>query len=419
MGIDLYPHQLKAIGELDTGSILCGGVGSGKSRTSLAYFFVRVCGGGLKINGHGTHGPMKRPTDLYIITTAKKRDSHDWEHEAARFGLSTDQEISFDGVKVVIDSWNNIKKYAKVERAFFIFDEQRLVGSGAWVKAFLTIAKNNDWILLSATPADTWMDYVPVFIANGFYRNRSEFTNEHVVYSRFSKFPKVEKYLNEFRLQRHQRDILVEMPYPKSTVRHVEEVIVPYDLELFNTIMKRRWNPWKARPIREAGEYFHCMRRAVNGDIGRLKAIVELTRKHPKLIVFYNFNYELDVLRTLNEILRYPVAELNGHNHDPVPDSEKWVYLVQYTSGAEAWNCIETDAMAFYSLNYSYRVQEQAMGRIDRLDAPFKDLWYYRLRSTAPIDLAVLKALKAKKTFNKNMWTNTSWKEEKDGSRSD
>lgn len=404
MNVDLYPHQLKAIGQLETGSILCGGVGSGKSRTSLAYFFLRVCGGSLKINGVGETRSMLRPRDLYIITSAKKRDSLDWEEEAILFGLSTDAFASFDGVRVTVDSWNNVQKYENLKNTFVIFDEQRVVGSGAWVKAFLKIARNNAWILLSATPGDTWMDYVPVFIANGFYRNKSEFVEEHVVYSRFAKYPKVEKYLNEFKLRKLRDSILVDMPYPRGTVRHIENIVVPYNVELFNRVMKDRWNPYKGRPIREAGEYFSVMRRVVNSDLRRLTAIVDLSFKHPRLIVFYNFNYELEILRILGDIIEVPVAEWNGHKHEPVPEAERWVYLVQYSAGAEAWNCTETDAIAFYSLNYSYRVLEQAMGRIDRLDTLYTDLYYYQIRSTAQIDIAIMKALKQKKTFNQSMW---------------
>ena len=197
MSVQLDGNQLLALEQLKSGSILCGGVGSGKSRTSLAYFTVKECKGGL--NGE----PMKDPKNLYIITTAKKRDSKEWEDEFPPF--------PFDEIDICIDSWNNIGKYADVKDSFFIFDEQRLVGSGAWVKAFLKISKSNHWILLSATPGDTWMDYIPVFIANGFYKNRTEFIRRHVVYSRFAKFPKVDHYVETGRLLRLRKSILVNM----------------------------------------------------------------------------------------------------------------------------------------------------------------------------------------------------------------
>ena len=412
MRVDLYPHQLEALDKLENGSILCGGVGSGKSITSLAYFFVKVAGGGININGVGEAANFKRPTDLYIITTAKKRDSLDWEKECVRFGLGPDPLASFEGCLVTIDSWNNIGKYKDVRHGFFIFDEQRLVGSGAWVKSFLKIAKTNAWILLSATPGDTWMDYVPVFIANGFYRNKSEFTERHVVYSRFSKYPKIDRYIETARLERLRKQLLVEMPFERTTVRHVKQVLVPYDKELFAKIMKKRWNPYKDKPIQEAGEYFHVMRRAVNSDPSRVEAIGELTKKHPRLIIFYNFNYELEMLRKLKE-KGHVVAEWNGFRHQPVPEGDKWIYLVQYTSGSEGWNCTRTDATAFYSLNYSYRVLEQSQGRIDRINTLYTDLYYYMLRSNAPIDLSILKALKDKKNFNEKDWLVTNGKQPK------
>lgn len=400
MTISLYKHQIDAVRQLETGSILCGGVGSGKSRTSLVYFYTRVCGGGLNINGVGEPYPMKRPRDLYIITTARKRDSLDWEEEALKFGLFPDRENSREGVMLTVDSWNNIGKYTQIRNAFFILDEQRLVGSGAWVKSFLAIAKNNSWILLSGTPGDTWMDYIPVFVANGFYKNRTEFLREHAVYNRYSKYPKVDRWMGVERLERHRKDILVEMPFERHTTRHTKNEIVTYDKDLFNVVMKDRWNPWKQRPIRESGEYFHAMRKVVNSDLSRLAKIVDLTMAHDRLIVFYNFDYELEILRILPDILEIPVAELNGHKHDDLPEGDRWVYLVQYTSGSEAWNCTTTNAIAFYSLNYSYRVLEQAKGRIDRLDTEYEDLYYYMLRSMAPIDLAIVKALARKQNFN-------------------
>ena len=400
VNVELGNHQRKALGRLDNGSILCGGTGSGKSRTAIAYFVIKECGGQIKINGEGETKPMKTPKDLYIITTAKKRDTLDWDGEAARFGLSRDRDISVGGIRVKVDSWNNISKYTDVERAFFIFDEQRLVGSGAWVKSFYKIVAKNRWILLSATPGDTWMDYIPVFVANGFYRNRTEFLRRHAVYNRYSKYPKVDRYIEEGRLKRFRNQLLVPMPYLKHTTRIRKNVLVEYDKERFNRVMKERWHIFEERPIRNTSELFYLMRRVVNSDNSRLEALEGLWERHKRIIVYYSFDYELEALRGLKTRLNTIVAEWNGHKHEEVPKTEEWIYLVQYISGSEAWNCIETDTMVFYSLNYSYRMIQQAEGRIDRYNTPFKELYYYTLRSGSPIDLAILKALRAKKTFN-------------------
>jgi len=400
MAIELYPHQLKAVRELSNGKILCGGVGTGKSRTAIAYYFFKEAQGMIKLNGVGETAPMKTPKDLYIITTAKKRDSLDWMGECALFMLSGDRQYSFGNVKVTIDSWNNIKNFKEVKDAFFIFDEQRLVGSGAWVKSFIKIAKKNRWILLSATPGDTYMDYIPVFVANGFYNNRTEFIHRHVVYNNFSKYPKIDHFVETGRLDKFRRSLLVAMPYLRHTVRHSEIVPVSYDQKLFETVVKKRWNPYTEWPIKDVSELFYTMRHVVNADPVRLEAVKRLTEKHPKLIIFYNFNYELDLLRTLEEELHIPMAEWNGHKHEEIPKTDQWLYLVQYTSGAEGWNCTETDAMVFYSLNYSYRIMQQCEGRIDRLNTPFTDLYYYTLRSNSQIDVAIMRALKNKEDFN-------------------
>lgn len=402
MGIDLRDYQIDAIWRMKNGCILCGGVGSGKSRTALAYYYLQE-GGQIAPK---QYIPMKnRPRDLYIITTARKRDTLEWEGELAPFLLSTNpKENMFYGNKVVVDSWNNIKKYIDVSGAFFIFDEQRVVGSGVWVKAFLKIVKTNDWILLSATPGDTWRDYIPVLIANGFYRNRTEFINEHVVYSRVSKFPKIERYLNTGKLLRLRDSILVDMDFERPTESHHEDILCRYDIKLYKEVMRKRWDIYKNEPIQQASGLCYILRRIVNSDDSRLDAILDIMEAKPKAIIFYNFNYELDVLLDLAKRHRIKVRQWNGSKHEPVPSGDRWMYLVQYTAGAEGWNCIETDTIIFYSQNYSYKVMQQAAGRIDRMNTPFKDLYYYHLKSRASIDLAIGRALKDKKQFNERKW---------------
>ena len=397
----LEDYQLDAISRLQTGSILCGGVGSGKSRTALAYYFMQEGGEVMP-----TYLPMRaKPRDLYIITTARKRDTLEWEGELAPFLLSTHPEQNqFYGNTVVVDSWNNIKKYVDVEDVFFIFDEQRVVGYGAWTKAFLKICEKNDWILLSATPGDTWTDYIPVFIANGFYRNKSEFDREHVVFSRYTKFPKVEKYLNTGRLIRLRDRILVDMDFKRKTVSHHEDIYVRFDVSKYKEAIKNRWDPYKQEPIQQAGALCYVLRRIVNEDVSRQVALLELYEKHPKMIIFYNFDYELDILKGLYYGENVEIAEWNGHKHQPVPKNSRWVYLVQYTAGAEGWNCITTDTIVFYSQNYSYKILEQARGRIDRMNTPYTDLYYYHLKSRSGIDLAISKALQQKKKFNERRW---------------
>jgi hypothetical protein len=394
MGIELRDYQQEAVNKMRNGCILNGGVGSGKSRTSLAYYFTQM-GGKLY-----PYSRMTNPRKLYIITTARKRDTLEWEQELIPFLLSKEE----DGV--VIDSWNNIKKYTNVEDAFFIFDEQRVVGSGAWVKAFLKICKANEWILLSATPGDTWSDYIPVFIANGFYKNKTEFVREHVIYSRFTKYPKIDRYINTRRLVRLRDRILVDMDFHRDTIPHHEDIYCNYDAMMYKEIGKNRWNPYKDEPIVNASELCYTWRKLVNSDESRQMTLLEIFEKHPKMIVFYNFDYELDILKGIYYGDDVEIAEWNGHKHQAIPDTEKWVYLVQYTAGCEGWNCISTDTIVFYSQNYSYKTLEQARGRIDRMNTPFINLYYYHLKSRSGIDLAISRALKNKKQFNERKFTN-------------
>lgn len=400
--MELRDYQLEAIGKMKNGCILNGGVGSGKSLTSLSYYYLQN-GGSLEFLSGKDYIPMPNPPkDLYIITTARKRDTFEWEGEMSHFLLSTHEELNKYDNKVIVDSWNNIQKYKDVEDAFFIFDEQRVVGSGAWVKAFLKIAKQNQWILLSATPGDTWSDYIPVFIANGFYKNKTEFMREHAVFSRFSKYPKIEKYIGTGRLIRQRREILVDMKFERETVQHHYDIYVTYDNKLYKDVMKRRWDIWNDEPIINASGLCYALRKIVNSHESRSTKLLELFETHQKMIVFYNFDYELEILKSLYFGEGVIIAEWNGHKHEPTPTGNQWVYLVQYTAGAEGWNCITTDTIVFYSLNYSYKIMHQSAGRIDRLNTPYKDLHYYYLKTRSGIDLAIERALNDKRKFNES-----------------
>lgn len=401
----LYDCQMDAVNKLRNGSVLCGGVGSGKSRTGLYYYFKE--NGGSFVNQE--YIPMKNPQDLYIITTAMKRDTYEWDSEIANYRLSTDSKKNeLYNNKIVIDSWNNIKKYSDVTGAFFLFDEQRVCGSGAWVKSFLKVAKNNNWILLSATPGDSFEDYIPLFIANGFYKNKTEFAREHIVYSRFTKYPQIDRYLNTGKLIRLRDKILVDIDFERSTVSHHSDVYCKYDIPKYKDVTRNRWDPFKNEPISQASQLCYILRRIVNTDESRVIALMEILEKTPRAIIFYNFDYEREILLHLlsdDEYVGYEIAEWSGHAHQPVPNSERWIYLCQYTAGNSGWNCIKTDTIIFFSQNYSYKVMEQACGRIDRLNTPFKDLYYYHLKSRSGIDLAISKALDKKKKFNERKFT--------------
>lgn len=242
MSVGLYDFQLEAVSKMHNGCILCGGVGTGKSRTALGYYY-KENGGDLTSD---TYIPMNDPPqDLYIITTARKRDTHEWLGDMSPYLLSTDEKVNLYSNKVIVDSWNNIDKYKDIAKSFFIFDEQRVVGYGKWSKTFIHIAKHNNWILLSATPGDQWSDYIPVFIANGFYRNKSEFINEHVIYSRFTKYPKIDKYMGIYKLNKLRNQLLVDISVKRHTEPHHIYVRHTYDIKMYRNALKNRWDHLK------------------------------------------------------------------------------------------------------------------------------------------------------------------------------
>lgn len=398
----LRDYQMDAVKRMENGCILNGGVGSGKSRTGLYYYFSQH-GGSKDLD----YIPMKNPKDLIIITTAMKRDKHEWDQELAPFLLSTHQDVNHYNNKVIVDSWNNIKKYADVNNSFFIFDEDRVTGSGVWVKTFLKITKRNEWIILSASPGDQWIDYAPVFIARGFYRNITDFREQHVVYKRFSKYPQIDRYVNTRRLIRLRNKVLINMDFDRHTTEHHEDVYVDYDVKTYKEITKTRWDIFKDQPIENAAGLCYVWRKVVNSSPSRVNALLDIFEKHHKIIVFYSFDYERDILLNLFKSMNVDITEWTGHAHEPIPQSKQWVYIVNYSSGAEGWQCTSTNTMVFFSQTYSYKTLLQASGRINRLNTPYVDLYYYHLKSRSPIDIAISRALKEKKNFNETRFVNS------------
>ena len=408
----LYDFQMEAVKKAFNGCVFNGDVGSGKSRTGLFYYFKEQ-GGWIDENGYI---PMVKPKDLYIITTAMKRDKSEWTGELIPFQMHPKPELNRYKHEITIDSWNNIKKYIDVKVAFFIFDEDKICGTGAWAKSFLKITKNNDWIMLSATTGDVWLDYVTLFVANGFYKNQTEFKRMHVEYDPYCKnFPKIRKYHNTGRLIRLRDKLLIDMDFKRPTVRHNEDIYCKYDIALYKDTIRNRWDPYKNEPIQQAAGLCYILRKIVNSDESRQVALLELLEEHPKSIIFYNFDYERDILLNLGYDEGTEIAEWSGHAHQPLPTGDKWVYLCQYISGCEGWNTITTDTIIFYSQNYSYKIMTQAAGRIDRLNTKFVDLYYYHLKTRSGIDLAISKAIKEKKIFNEGRYLerNTNWFDKK------
>ena len=403
----LYEHQRKAMERMRSGSVLCGGVGSGKSRTALVFFIKKICNGTIP-PPRSTEGIFLRdPVPLYVITTARKRDTLEWEQECAPFCItSTDKSL----VPLKVDSWNNIEKYKDVENAFFIFDEQRIVGTGKWAMTFVKIAKKNRWVLLSATPGDAWIDYWAVFTANGYYRNITDFREQHVVYKRMqNKYFQIERYIGTKKLERIRDEILVTMDFERRAVRHHEWVKTGFDTDIYNTVFKKRWNVYENKPIENSSELCYVTRKIVNSDARRVIAVADIMRKRPSAIIFYNYDYELEALRKLCEEEEWNYAEWNGHRHQSLPDKPKWVYLVQYIAGCEGWNCTTTDTIIFFSQSYSYKQTEQACGRIDRINTPYTDLYYFHIFSDSGIDKSIRACLKRKKNFNEKAFASKNF----------
>lgn len=393
------PYQQDAVDRMKNGCILNAGVGTGKSFMGLLYYWTEVCDG---VYTDDEYKPMKNPRPLLIITTPKKRDSLEWEKDMLPFLLSPDDDANpySSDAPVRIDSWQNIKKYTNVVGYFVIFDENCLSSWGTWTKSFLKIAKKNQWILLTATPGDNWSDYIPVFIANGFYKNKTEFKENHIIMNPFTRYPSIKGYFNQGKLMKYRKQITVTVNDSRITIPIHKDIRCDYDKETEKLVLRNRWHPFEDRPLRDATEMAVVMRKIAFGDYSRIDKCKELHEVNPRIIIFYDYDFELDMLVEMCETEGYVYAQWNGHKHDPIPDEARWLYLVQYTAGNAAWNCISTNCMIFFNDNYSYKKMKQAAGRIDRLNTPYHELFYYHLTSSSFIDKRIKKTLLDKSAFN-------------------
>lgn len=396
----IKPYQQDAVDRMHNGCLLNTGTGSGKSFMSILYYWTKVCDG---VYTDDEFKPMKNPRPLLIITTPKKRDEKEWDKDLAPFLLSSDDNLNSwsDVAKVTIDSWNNIKKYVNYIGHFVIFDENCLASWGTWTKSFLKIAKKNRWILLTATSGDSWTDWLPVFIANGYFKNKTEFRNNHVEYNPYTRYPSIKAYHNVGKLIKYRNEIVVKVKVPHDAIQIHKDILCEYDSDAEKMCLRKRWNPFEDRPLRDATEMAVVMRRIAFSDVSRIETVYKLhTEKHPRIIIFYDYNFELDALIEMCEEYGFNYAQWNGHKHESIPDTNHWLYLVQYTAGNSAWNCTTCSTMIFFNNNYSYKKMTQAAGRIDRMNTPFKELYYYHLTSNSFIDKRIKSSLKQKKDFN-------------------
>lgn len=378
MAVTFKDYQKRAINQMHNGCILCGGVGAGKSLTSLGYID--------KVYPSGT---------VYIITPARKRNTGEWFDDIRKNDM--------DETRFVVDSWNNLSKYKDVKDAFFLFDEQKVSGKGTWAKSLIRIAKSNQWILLSATPGDTYDDYATVLIANGFVRNRTTWYDEYCV-TKSQPFFHIVDHKNKDVIDMMIRRIFIKMDY-QSDKKRIERVI-PIQARSAGEekeILMTHKAPGAQMPFTTFAAAIAYVRMNCYDKSKKTEALRKIIEKHKKIIVFYNFLSEkLEIERAAIDA-NVTINFYNGQRHDPIPDTDEWVYGVQYNSGAEAWNCITTNAMVFYSPNYSYKTMEQAHGRIDRVNSPYECLYYYMLLNELNIDNKVMNALSSKKDFNEKM----------------
>ena len=186
----------------------------------------------------------------------------------------------------------------------------------------------------------------------------------------------------------------------RHTTRVRKTIYCDYDHDLYKWVVKNRMDPWTNEPLRDAGGVCRILRKVVSDNDWRSDETLRLLASHERVIVFYNYDYELERILAVADRDGRPSAQWNGHRHDPVPRGERWIYICQYTSAAEGWNCTDTDTVLFWSLNYSWRVMEQCEGRIDRLNTPYSRLRYYFLESKSSIDEAIRRSLSLKKVFN-------------------
>ena len=112
----------------------------------------------------------------------------------------------------------------------------------------------------------------------------SQLIRSHVIFNRFVKYPKVEAYIDTWKLTENRQKILVHMHYEKKTKHVIKLMYASYDESLYKFVSEKRWNVYTDKPIKNISELCYVWRKIVNDDKSREDIIGRIIEEKRKVI---------------------------------------------------------------------------------------------------------------------------------------
>lgn len=134
------------------------------------------------------------------------------------------------------------------------------------------------------------------------------------------------------------------------------------------------------------------------------QAFIDLINSiNDRVVVFYNFDSELDTLKTL--VKDRPIAEVNGHTNTEqiYHDNDNCVLFVQYQAGARGLNLQDGNKIIYYSLTLSSDLFEQSKKRIHRIGTKYP-CFYWILQTKDSVEESIYKSLNRQEDYNEELF---------------
>ncbi|MBL0992197.1 MAG: DEAD/DEAH box helicase [Escherichia coli] len=417
----LFDYQKEAIENFESKPLNLSDVGTGKSYMSIGSYVKSEC------------------SKLLIICLAPKVNDFVEDSEifnlnvtALNKGTKKNKELLSESNLVAISfesSWRLTELNKWVDKdTFIIIDESHKVSvsKSKVTKFVMGLSKRAKYnYLCTATPVsngklENW--YPQLFISNVFRKPKKEFEQLFVIKQMRQmgsmRFMQITGYRNEHLLEQMIDEASVKYKRDKGYLPE-DYVYKTKKPAMYNKLKKSRLykddNDLRVE-LDNSSKLFNSLRQVSHGFLNgiskqvskepfeRLDAILE-THNNERVVIFYNYKWEAEMLKQLLDKLKRPYGEYNGSVKDlkPFKNNDNGVVLAQYKSASTGINdFVISNVMVFNSMPLSSTEYLQAKGRTDRHGQDKTPLYYHIVPDT-PIEKKIFSVVTNGKDFTNEM----------------
>ncbi|WP_368076685.1 SNF2-related protein [Clostridium tyrobutyricum] len=405
--IKLYPHQIQALKETE--------------KFSRVGYFLDM-GLGKTFVGSEKLNQLDAPYNLLICQKSKIDDWYDhfksyYDYKVIKYNKA--QEISRHSVVIInYDLIWRRPELMKLKDFTLMCDESSMIKNEKSERAkFILKMKAKNIILLSGTP--TGGKYEQLWsqckllgwkISKKLYWQ--EFIKSVLLDIGGFKIKKVTGYKNVDRLKRKlheygavfmKTDEVFELPEQieqKIKIKNTKEYkIFKKDrlITINNTELVGDTSLTKMLYLRQLSSQYN------KNKVNQLKDILESTED--RIIIFYNFNKELEIIKKLCEKLDKPISIINGavKDLDNFNQYNNSITLVQYQAGAMGHNLQKSNKIIYFSLPLQSELFEQSKKRIHRIGQE-KTCFYWYLITQNSIEEQIYQTLKERRDYTNKLF---------------